>query len=364
MRVLLISKACVVGIYQRKLEEIARLGVTLTAVVPPGWRDERGYLPLEQTHTKGYALRVTPIAFNGSFHLHYYPGLRGILEDAKPDIVHVDEEAYNAATWQAVRLARRIGAHSLFFTWQNLERRYPPPFRWWEQYVYRHTACAVAGNCAARDVLRAKGYARPIHVIPQFGVDPSLYTQAQEPGDGPFVIGYAGRLVPEKGIADLLRAASGLSGDWRLRLLGSGPERDALVAQARTLAVLERVTFQGQIPSSEVPSHLSRLHALVLPSHTRPNWKEQFGRALVEAMISGVPVVGTDSGEIPNVIGDAGLVYPEGNTEALRAHLCTLMRDTDLWADRARRGRDRALARFTQAQIAAQTVAAYESLMR
>jgi glycosyltransferase involved in cell wall biosynthesis len=362
MRVLMLSKACVQGIYQRKLEEIAQRDVELTVVVPPGWRDERGWLPLEQSYTRGYRLLVTPIAFNGSFHLHFYPRLARLLAEVKPELVHVDEEPYNLATWQATRLAQRAGTRTLFFTWQNLERRYPPPFRWFEQYVYRCASYAIAGNRDAVRVLRAKGYAGPASVIPQFGVDPSLYGRAQPPS-GQCVIGYVGRLVQEKGIADLLRAVAGLEGKPHLRLLGGGPDRERLQALARELGVEEQTVFDGQIPSPDVPRYLARLHVLVLPSRTQPNWREQFGRVLPEAMISGLPVVGSDSGEIPNVIGDAGLVYPEGDIEALRARLQALLEDPSLWQDLAKRGRKRALEHYTQARVAAQTVTVYRSLL-
>ena len=364
IRVLMISKACVSGIYQRKLEEIAALGIALTVVAPPGWRDERGWLSLERVHTTGYSLRVTPMALNGSFHLHYYPRMRLIMAEVRPDVVHIDEEPYNLATWQTIRLSRQIGARPLFFTWQNLLRRYPPPFHWLEQYVYRHTTYAIAGNQDAVRVLRAKGYAGPACVIPQFGVDPCLYPAAEAPASGPFTIGYVGRLVPEKGIADLLCAAARLRGDWQVRLLGSGPERRRLLALARSLGIAGRVRFDPQIPSSEVPAYLDHLHALVLPSHTRRNWKEQFGRALIEAMACGIPIVGSDSGEIPNVIGDAGLVFPEKNVDALCAHLQALIGDRELWNELSQRGRERVQARFTQSRVAAATVAVYREVIK
>jgi len=362
MRVLMISKACVQGIYQRKLEEIAQRGVELTVAVPPGWRDERGWLPLERTYTAGYRLQATRIALNGSFHLHYYPHLAQLIDEVEPALVHIDEEPYNLATWQAMRLAQRAGARPLFFTWQNRVRRYPPPFSWFERYAYHHASYAIAGNRDAVHVLRAKGYGGPASVIPQFGVDPSLYGRAQPPS-GTRVIGYVGRLVPEKGVADLLRAAAGLEGDWIVRLLGSGPDRERLLALASALGIAERTVFDGQIPSLQVPRYLAQLHVLVLPSRSQANWQEQFGRVLPEAMISGVPVVGSDSGEIPSVIGDAGWIYPEGDVEALRGHLQALMEDQALWHDLAERGRKRVLAHYTQAQVAAQTVAVYRRLI-
>jgi glycosyltransferase involved in cell wall biosynthesis len=279
----------------------------------------------------------------------------------------MDEEPYNLSTWRAARQAWRpanSGARLVFFSWQNLHRDYPPPFNWMERSVYRRAAHAIAGNQAAARVLRAKGYDGPLSVIPQFGVDPALYGVSRPPApDAPFVIGYVGRLVPEKGVADLLHAASGLSGEWRIRLFGAGPQRDALSATARSLGIAERVVFEGQVPSPDIPAYLSELHALALPSHTRPNWMEQFGRVLIEGMASGMPVVGSDSGEIPNVIGDAGLVFAQGDVEDLRRRLQALMNDRALWADLARRGRERVLAHFTQAQVAAQTVRVYREAL-
>ncbi|MBE9507666.1 MAG: glycosyltransferase, partial [Chloroflexi bacterium] len=173
MRILMISKACLVGAYQRKLEEIARFpDVELMVAVPQSWREGSRVIRMERAHTTGYELVVEPIAFNGNFHLHFYPRLGRLIRAFAPDIVHVDEEPYNLATFHALRLARRSGARVLWFTWQNLNRRYPPPFRLIERYNLRHTDYAIAGSAGAAAVWREKGYAGPLAVIPQFGVDP------------------------------------------------------------------------------------------------------------------------------------------------------------------------------------------------
>jgi glycosyltransferase involved in cell wall biosynthesis len=113
----------------------------------------------------------------------------------------------------------------------------------------------------------------------------------------------------------------------------------------------------------EMPARPRALDALVLPSLTRPNWKEQFGRVLVEAMACGVPVVGSDSGEIPHVVGEAGLIFPEGDVEALRDRLARLAADARFRADLAARGRARVLAHYTQARIAEATCAVYQHLL-
>ncbi|MBI5034335.1 MAG: glycosyltransferase [Chloroflexi bacterium] len=365
MRVVMLSKACVVGQYQTKLEELARLpNIKLTVLVPPFWRDERGIVPFERSHTRGYTLLMQPIRFNGQFHWHYYPTITQTLKQLEPNIVHIDEEPYNLATFLTLRAAESVNAKTLFFTWQNLMRKYPPPFDWMEAYTYKHIDHAIAGNCEAVDVLRAKGYKGQVSIIPQFGVDANHFTPAPPAVRKLFRIGYAGRLVEEKGVQILLQAVAKLDGDWELRLQGSGgPYKSTLQALVHELRVDHRVYFDSPIPSVGMPGYYRRLDALVLPSLMRPNWKEQFGRALIEAMACEVAVIGSSCGEIPNVIGNAGLIFPEGDVEALRAHLETLRDHPVQRIDLAKRGRARVLAQYTQSRIAQETYAVYQSLM-
>lgn len=366
MRVLMLSKACLVGAYQTKLEAIARApDVELAVIVPPSWDDPDGSIALERSHTTGYELLVDPIRFNGHFHLYYFPRLGERLAQFRPDIVHIDEEPYNLATWLAMRDARAVGAKTLFFSWQNLERRYPPPFSLMERRVLAGADYAIMGNQEAARVWQAKGYVGPWRVIPQFGVDPDLFSPATscEPGR-PFTIGSANRrLVHEKGIDLLLRAAAGLPGDWQLHISGDGPALPQLRRLAAELGITDRVHFDGPLPSTRMADALRGLDVLALTSRTMPNWKEQFGRVLVEAMACGVPVIGTRSGEIPHVIGDAGLIVPEEDVDALRSALLQLITSDDLRRDLGLRGRRRVLERFTQAQIATETVEVYRAMM-
>jgi len=360
----MLSKALVIGAYQKKAEELAKLpDLDLTVVVPPGWREGRIFIPLERSHLQGYRLVEERLAFNGHFHFHFYPGLRRRLSECRPELVHVDEEPYNLATLQALLLARRAGARTLFFSWQNLYRRYPFPFRLVERACYALADAAIAGSEGACEVLRRKGFAKPIAIIPQFGVDPDLFSPQPWAEQRPFTIGYLGRLVPAKGLDTLLEAAAGLEGDFRLRLVGSGEYRSQLEEKAARLGLTARVQFVPSVPSAEVPAQLHQLDVLVLPSLTTERWKEQFGRVLVEAMACEVAVVGSDSGEIPHVIGEAGVVFPEGKVHDLRVALQRLADDV-AWRRRlAQAGRQRVLERYTQARVAEQTYEVYQSLL-
>ena len=364
MRVALISKALVVGAYQRKLELLARYpDLHLTALVPAYWQEGNRRLPLEPLHVDGYDLRVVPIALNGRYHLHFYPGLGSLLRETRVEILHIEEEPYNLATFQATWHAQRIGARCLFFTWQNLPHRYPPPFSAMERYVLDRADHAIAGTQGAAAVLRSKGYQRQVDLIPQFGVDEAIYRPAGSPAaDRPYTVGYVGRLVPEKGVDLLIRAISRLREGGRLLVLGDGPEATSLRRLVAGRGLQGRVRFEPPIPSAQMPAHYHRLDLLVLPSRARRRWTEQFGRVLIEAMASGVPVIGSEAGAIPEVVGEAGLTFPDGDVQALTEAIDRVRTDPQLARRLVQRGRQRVLERFTQAQIAEKTYRIYERL--
>ncbi len=226
---------------------------------------------------------------------------------------------------------------------------------------------ALAGNRDAAEVLKRKGYSGPVRIIPQFGFDTDIYrrTQPRPPrAEGaPFTLGFVGRLVETKGLPTMIEALTMLPGYCRVVFIGNGPMKSALEEQAARLGVAERVTFKSGMPTYEVPKALQELDALVLPSLTRPNWKEQFGRVLCEAMACETPVIGSDSGEIPYVIGDAGLVFHEGSAQELSARVRQLLDNPNLYAELAQKGRQRVLDNYTQEHIARQTYEVYQEML-
>lgn len=380
MKVLILSKALLATNYQRQLSVLAsRPGVEVVAVVPPTWREPGvGVIPLERPAAANYRLIVRPIALNGNFHLYFWRGLGRLLRAERPTVLHIDEESFNLATFQAMAWAARLGIPAMFFNWANIYRRLPPPFAWFERYTLAHAAYAVAGNQEAADILRRKGYRGRLRVIPQFGVDenvfaplpaPSSALRSQRSGERrragrkgeACTIGYAGRFVPQKGVLDLLEAVAGLPG-VRLLLVGGGEQEPALRQRAAEGDLAGRVEFAGRVPSEQLPEMYRRMDVFVLPSRTTPRWKEQFGRVLVEAMACAVPVVGSDSGEIPHVIGPAGRTFPEGDVGALRARLAELLGDPALREELGQRGRERVLEHYTQERVAQSYLAVYREI--
>ena len=173
-------------------------------------------------------------------------------------------------------------------------------------------------------------------------------------GLGAFVVGYVGALIEAKGLLDLAQALTQLDGKWSALFVGDGPLRHDLQAFFDRQGLSAHTHLVGYVPHGNVSPYVNCMDVLVLPSRTTPTWKEQFGLVLAEAMLSGVAVVGSDSGAIPEVIGDAGLIFPEGDVSALAACLQRLHDDPALRCELAERGRQRALRRFSTSALADQ----------
>jgi glycosyltransferase involved in cell wall biosynthesis len=367
MRIAFISKTFVADAAQRQLEWLAQQpDVELTLITPRAWRMDDGRTwSFTPAYTRGYQARMLELRFNGHYHHYSYLGLDHVIDELRPDLLHIDEEPYNYAGFQAQRIATARRIPTIFVALQSIYRRYPPPYSLFEQYNYRRAAHIISVNSDVETVIRRKGYTGRSSVFYVYGVDPEIvYPQprAERIGDQ-FVVGYMGRLLFDKGLGVLIEAIAGLPPSYRLQLVGGGPDREPLEQLASNKGVAERVEFAGAVSSQEIPQAFAKIDVMALPSLTRRNWKEQFGRVLIEAMACDTPVIGSDSGEIPNVIGDAGLVTPEGDAQALAAAIARLGADPALRAELVRRGRQRVLERFTQEQVARRTVALYHEIL-
>ena len=233
--------------------------------------------------------------------------------------------------------------------------------RWFERYVFGRGA-GIAGTATAADVLRAKGFGGRLAVIPQFGVDPELFA----PGDGErgatFRIGYAGRLIEAKGIELLLDAVRRIEGDR-----GAAGRRHGTAGRGDSWAggrAMPACDCWARCPARRCRGSTRDLDVLVLPTLGRRGWTEQFGRAAIEAMACGAPVIVSDAGELPAVVGEAGRIVPAGDAEGAPAGAGRLARG---WrgarAHLAEAGRARVLAEFTHERIAAATAAFYQAVM-
>ncbi len=252
------------------------------------------------------------------------------------DVIDIHEEPFALATAEvlALRWLRRCHAPYLLYSAQNLEKRYPVPFRWFERAALRHAAGVNACNTGAARIVERRGFAGRARTV-DLGVDLALFTPGeprQMPGSGPQharTVGFVGRLDAAKGADVLLRAAA-LEPELRVAVAGDGPQREELLELARALEIADRVDFVGALSPEQLPDFYRSLDVLAVPSLTTPTWMEQFGRVALEAMACGVPVVVSDSGALPEVVGDAGVVVAEGNAADLAKALAEVVRDPDV----------------------------------
>ena len=238
------------------------------------------------------------------------------------DVIDIHEEPFALATAEILllRRLRRQRAPYVLYSAQNIDKRYPPPFRWIERWALRHAAALSVCNSEAGRICERKGFPGAATLIP-LGVDTQRFSPAPARPEGQVpVIGYVGRLEPHKGVHVLLDAIARLD-RATLRIAGAGPEEAALRARVAELGIGDRVELVGSVGQDQLPDFYRGLDVLAVPSLPTPGWLEQFGRVVVEAMACGVPVVASDTGALPDVVGDAGLLVPPGDPEALATAL-------------------------------------------
>lgn len=377
MKILVVSHSYIVDLNCEKFRTLASLepGIEVTVVVPKRWRP--GGVQNKTIETRFWQdgrFRVVPISNfsqNNQGLLCFGADLIALLREFRPNIIQVEQGSKALAYAELITLNRLLGlnAKNLFFTWWNLPYELKFPVSQLEAYNLRHTHGIVSGNQDGADILRQRGYTGLIQVMPQLGVDQTLFRPCAQPElaaqlgirTNEFVVGFVGRFVEEKGLITLCKSLAGMKEQaWKWLLLGRGPLKQALMETATAAGFADRLIWVESVPHDDVPKYINLMNTLVLPSETTERfktltsvgWKEQFGHVLIEAMACQVPVIGSDSGEIPYVIGEAGLVFPEGNADALMNCLQQLIQQPELSAELSKRSYDRVLAQYTNRALA------------
>jgi len=348
---------------------------SVTVVAPQRFPGDMGPIVTRAEPGERAELRLVPVHRARWIHVMTYGRAVGGLLDAPWDLVHCWEEPYVLSTAQIARSCHP-DSKFVFASFQNVDKRYPPPFSALERYaVGRSQGWIAFGQSIAETLEGRPGYAERPHAVIPFGVDVARFTPDESArreirrtlnwdADGAPVVGYLGRFIEAKGLVlllDTLRQLDRRQVAWRALFVGGGP----LEAQLRTFGDEHpgRVQVVTGVAHDEVSRYLRAMDVLCAPSRTTPGWREQFGRMIVEALACGVSVIGSDSGEIPHVIGDAGLVVKEDDRSAWTEALATLLTDPAARRDFASRGRARAEAEFAWPVVAARHLTFFERLL-
>ncbi len=345
----------------------------VTAVAPTYFHGRRDLRPLHLETDGMEPSRLEPVKayLTGQVHVFLYGRrLRALLREGW-DMVHCWEEPYILAGGQVAWWTPK-GTPLVYRTAQSLSKRYPAPFCWIERYAMGRSAgwiCSgqlVEQTLSTRPIYDRKPMARiPLGVdVGRFRPDPAAGAATRQAlgwAEGPPVVGYLGRFVPEKGLDLLQRVLDGLTTPWRALFVGSGPCETGLRQWAARHG--EQVRICTDVKHDGVPAYLNAMDVLCAPSQTTPSWREQFGRMVVEAFASGLTFVGSDSGEIPFVVRDAGVIVGEKDESGWVRALSELLEDPALRRQFAERGLERAHAEFAWPIVARRYLDFFDSLL-
>jgi len=322
----------------------------------------------EPEGSKQKVVPLDPVFRNNVLLWFFKPSdLKRVFSEEQPDVILIDGGPANPQTLVACYMAKKVCPHAkiLNFTWHNLpyKENSLKTFiaRQIQKYTFPKLDMILAGPNEAIDIFKNEGFTNRIDYFPLVTVDNKKWKpcsdEAQKAiarkslGVEGFAILFSGRIVFEKGVDLLIEALSLLAEDCHLYLLGGGSDEDEFSEMADKVGVRERVHFLGCKHPDELPDIYRLFDLFVLPSRTTKSWVEQFGMVLIEAMASGLPVLGSSSGSIPRVVDNPDLVFQEGNIDELSVMISNLYSDKAFFEQMVEHSRTRA-AQFDCSAVA------------
>ncbi len=280
------------------------------------------------------------------------------LRAHRPPVLHTHNRGAHQHGAFATRL---LGIPAHLHTRHNRSSATTWRTRLLERTATRWTDAIVAVSADAAEVARTVDLARPdqLHLIPN-GVDLVHFHPKAGLSPGHRVV-HVARLDPVKDQAMLLQAAhlvAAVEPRFHLDIIGDGPSRTSLEQLTATLNLTHCVTFHGM--QSDVTSWLRTADLFVLSSRS-----EGLPMTLLEAMASGLPIVATNVGGIPEAVtsGETGLLVPPANPRALADAILTLFQHPDQRAAMGTAARARAIADYSLDTMTARYMALYDSLL-
>ena len=357
-RVLVVSHRYVDPANRGKLRALAARGFEVTVAVPQRWREPVLGRTIDVSWERQHGVEVFPVKAShpGDAATYRFNGrvLHSLLRDKRPELIQVEEELSTAAARQTISAALKLGIPIILSVGTNVRRRHGLFTSWARRRVLRRVRGAFAHGAGAAELLRAEGPGLSIEVVPQLGVSVPAAPE-HRPHEG-LALGFVGRLVRRKGVDTLLEAlAQHRASPWRLTVVGDGPEREALESLASARRLAARVRWAGSLPATQLTDVWPDLDVLVVPSRNQTEWRESVGHALAEAMAHEVAVIGTNAGVTPEVIGEAGMVVPPDDANALAAAIGR-MADPAVQRQLAAAARARALKCFSDDAVAERTL--------
>ena len=345
MRALILSSLYGDSTQRGKLRAIAGLGCDVIAAIPGGVAGTDSGVRLAPIPTSGDPSNPSTQRWNRRT-------LKRLLSEHKPEIVQIEEPPASAAADALASLCRRAGIPYALFSSESLPRGLGLFERVRAGRTLGGASGVIGGNRLAEDLLRAQARGAVSVVLPQTGIAlPPLIAPRRDPV---LSVGFAGRLVPERGLDFLVRALGQTFGGWTLSILGAGPAQESVEALIQKLGLASRIRWMGGLRREALEELWPRLDCLVVPSHDTSTWVERQAPLLLEAMARGIAPVVTPAGALPDIVGPAGIVARD--IEQLTAALQQFVSDRAACRAAGIAARQRVQEHFVDSAVAARTL--------
>lgn len=271
-------------------------------------------------------------------------------------------ELFTDWTEQALDAKARYDIPVSLMVWDNIAFNNEGPEGWRarKERAVREADRFIVHTERSRRILDMEGVDADKVVMLPPGVDGKHFSPGNSDratyglSDDEFVILFVGWMLPRKGLDFLVLALRELVNDpalkdtqFRLAIVASGAGRDRIEALIRRAGLEDYVTFLGTYPYNEMPGVYRAADCFVLPSIATPEWQEQFGMSLIEAMACGVPVVTTRSGSIPEIAGDAARLCQSNDFFVLYEAIREVVKDESARRSLSEAGRTRVVANYS-----------------
>jgi glycosyltransferase involved in cell wall biosynthesis len=364
MKISIIGRTYMIDLSRRQIYYLSKYDdIDLKLTTLKSWKHSLRNFKFNNSEKDIKQIHVLKPILNGHGMAFLYKSLFLNLITDTPDIIHINQEPCSLSAFQIILLKKIYNLKSkiILFTWENINRTYPFPFNFIYKFNINNVHGILCGNAEAEKVVREKGFSGITQITPEIGIEEKVYKKVESDKlkkqlsikKNTVIIGYIGRIIKAKGLVCLFKALSEIKGeDWKLVLVGKGKDKQLLIKLAENLEIINHIYFIGAISHENVPNYLSLMDMLVLPSLTTDKWKEQLGHVIIEAMACEVPVIGSDSGAIPEVISKAGLIARENDHLDWAKKIKLLVKSPSRRRALAKKGKKRILTTYTNKIIA------------
>jgi len=345
VRVLVFSDQCDDAGRRERLRAIAAQGPEVVLATAGGSAGTDGAVRLAPVPVRGDPAEPASLTWDAAT-------IRRLLADVRPTLVHLEADPESNLAATVASLAAKTGIPYVLFSWQSIARPLGFMARRRATGVLRGAAGVIGGNRLAMDLLRAMApNAVATSLIPA-GV--TVASLVERPERDELVVGFAGRLVPERGLAFLIEALRHTFGRWRLVVAGTGPEQEAIEASVQRLGLASRLRWLGGLREESLAALWSEIDCLAVPSRDTPTWVDHHSPILLEAMGRGITPLVTSTGALAELVGDAGPVV--SGQEELTAALQAWVADPASCRARGAVARQWTMSRFSTTVVAAKTI--------